>query len=175
MAINMMCMNDKCEYYYEDNCMKNLNEERIEVDEAGKCETFKEGTNELYELEKIKVYKMNDYEWWASKWSIEKTNEYYKKEYGLTEEENPTEEIEECDLDKEGMWWEIDATEEEIKALGDKEELIMIDMTSKRKRIAPGSLKRCGSDVYRYITLGEAITKENIYFVEPYCIATTEW
>ena len=48
MAINMMCMNDKCKYYWEDNCMRNINEERIEIDESGKCETFEEGVNELY-------------------------------------------------------------------------------------------------------------------------------
>lgn len=174
MAINIMCMNDKCEYYYEDNCMKNLNEERIEINETGRCETFKEGTNELYELEKINVYKMNDYEWWASKWNVNDTNEYYKKEYGLTEEENTTEEIEECDLDKEGMWWETNAIED-IETLGDNEEYTLYDTSIKGKRILPGSLKRCGSDVYRYITFREAITKENIYFVEPYYIATTEW
>ncbi|WP_404988417.1 hypothetical protein [Clostridium culturomicium] len=46
MAINMMCMNDKCKYYYEDNCIRNINEERIEIDENGKCETFEEGISE---------------------------------------------------------------------------------------------------------------------------------
>ena len=28
MAINMMCMNSDCKYYYEDNCMRNINEEK---------------------------------------------------------------------------------------------------------------------------------------------------
>lgn len=28
--------------------MRNINEERIEIDESGKCETFEEGINELY-------------------------------------------------------------------------------------------------------------------------------
>lgn len=48
MAINMMCMNSKCKYYYEDNCTRNINEERIEIDENGVCETFKEGVSEWY-------------------------------------------------------------------------------------------------------------------------------
>ena len=48
MAINMMCMNDKCKYYWEDNCMRNMNEERIEIDESGKCVTFERGINEAY-------------------------------------------------------------------------------------------------------------------------------
>lgn len=49
MAINMMCMNSKCRFYWEDNCTRNLNEERIEIDETGKCETFEEGVSELYQ------------------------------------------------------------------------------------------------------------------------------
>lgn len=48
MAINMMCMNSECKYYWEDNCMRNMQEERIEINEEGKCETFEKGVNELY-------------------------------------------------------------------------------------------------------------------------------
>lgn len=51
MAINMMCQNSNCKYYWEDNCMRNINEERIEIDEEGKCETFEAGINELYNCE----------------------------------------------------------------------------------------------------------------------------
>lgn len=51
MAINMMCMNSKCVHYWEDNCIRNLNEERIEINENGMCETFKLGTNPAYEHE----------------------------------------------------------------------------------------------------------------------------
>ena len=51
MAINMMCMNSKCKNYYEDNCMNNINEKRIEINGDGRCETFEEGTNELYNCE----------------------------------------------------------------------------------------------------------------------------
>ena len=48
------CMNSNCIHYYEDVCMSN----NISIDENGKCKSFKEGTNELYnefELE-VKVY-----------------------------------------------------------------------------------------------------------------------
>lgn len=51
MGINMMCMNSKCEHYWEDNCMRNINEERIEIDENGICQTFKIGLNPIYEIE----------------------------------------------------------------------------------------------------------------------------
>ena len=55
MAINMMCTNENCVYYYEDNCMRNLNEERLELDDNGKCITFKEGVNENYKEEIMKL------------------------------------------------------------------------------------------------------------------------
>jgi len=49
MAINMMCTNSRCEFYWEDCCTKSLNDERIEINGDGKCETFKAGISEWYE------------------------------------------------------------------------------------------------------------------------------
>lgn len=83
----------------------------------------------------IKVYKMNDYEWWASKLSIEDTEAFYEKEIG---EVNDLEDIEECDIDKEGMWWELED--------GDS----------------------------KWVTFREAIKLSREY-IEPFCIASTEW
>lgn len=57
MAINMMCMNSECAYYWEDNCMKNINEERIEIGEDGKCETFEKGVSTMYEHDSKEVMK----------------------------------------------------------------------------------------------------------------------
>ena len=55
MAINMMCMNDECKYYWEDSCMKNINETRIVINNRGNCETFEIGKSEWYEdIEKCK-------------------------------------------------------------------------------------------------------------------------
>ena len=51
MAINMMCMNSKCKYYWEDNCTRNLEEERIEINEDGSCETFELGESDYYKME----------------------------------------------------------------------------------------------------------------------------
>lgn len=56
-------------------------------------------------MKDIKVYKMNDYEYWVSKWDVKATNEWYLKEHELEEQENPLEDIRECDLDTERMWW----------------------------------------------------------------------
>ncbi|KUO77220.1 MAG: hypothetical protein APF81_08385 [Desulfosporosinus sp. BRH_c37] len=48
MAINMMCTNSSCVNYWEDNCMKNINEERIEINAEGMCETFEVGISPIY-------------------------------------------------------------------------------------------------------------------------------
>ncbi len=58
MAINMMCMNSKCKYWFEDCCTRNINEERTIIDENGKCETFEEGTSEWYKLIEQEEFKM---------------------------------------------------------------------------------------------------------------------
>ena len=50
VAINMMCMNTECKYYWEDNCQRNLEEKRIDIDECGKCITFEPGRCEYYKL-----------------------------------------------------------------------------------------------------------------------------
>lgn len=50
MAINMMCLNSRCKHYWEDNCMKNIDEERIVINENGLCQTFEEGINKIYFL-----------------------------------------------------------------------------------------------------------------------------
>lgn len=49
MAINMMCTNSKCVNYWEDNCMKNMDEERIVISENGVCRTFDAGVSPLYD------------------------------------------------------------------------------------------------------------------------------
>ena len=41
---------------------------------------------------KVKLFKMNDYDWVAAE-SAEQANEWYKKEYGLSDEDQPLEEV----------------------------------------------------------------------------------
>ena len=44
------------------------------------------------EREKVKLFKVNDYDWVAAE-SAEQANEWYKKEYGLSDEDQPLEEV----------------------------------------------------------------------------------
>ena len=53
MAINMMCMNSSCKYYWEDNCTRNIDEERIEINGSGNCETFEEGVSDWYKESEV--------------------------------------------------------------------------------------------------------------------------
>ena len=55
MAINMMCMKNECEYYYEDSCTRNLEEKRIVIDAYGNCETFEAGKSDYYLEEEVNL------------------------------------------------------------------------------------------------------------------------
>lgn len=37
------CLNSKCANYFEDNCMKILETDTVNIDEEGKCKDFKKG------------------------------------------------------------------------------------------------------------------------------------
>lgn len=46
MAIRgIFCLNSRCEHYFEDNCMKILQEDTVRISEEGNCEDFKQGIN----------------------------------------------------------------------------------------------------------------------------------
>lgn len=102
-------------------------------------------------MNKIKVYKMNEYDFVASKLDKKETNELYKKEYGLDEEENPIEEVRECSLINEGAWY-ITEDEKDFKELGEGIEVKKdVNMTS------IGDLKREGEDVLKFISFEELL------------------
>lgn len=48
MAINIMCMNSDCKYYWEDCCTRNLEEKQIIISSNGKCMSFEESVSEYY-------------------------------------------------------------------------------------------------------------------------------
>lgn len=115
---------------------------------------------------KIRVYRVNEYDWVASNLDMEETNEWYKKEYGLDEEENPLEDVRECSLINEGAWC-ITYDEKDITRLGENDEAKKdISMTS------IGDLKREYLEVLKYTSFEEML--RNADFEEPTVIASTE-
>jgi hypothetical protein len=64
--------------------------------------------------ENIKLFKMNDYDWVAAE-SAEQANEWYIKEYGLTDDEQPIEEVREVSLETKMRMLYNEFTEDEKK------------------------------------------------------------
>lgn len=114
-------------------------------------------------MNKSKVFKMNECDLVASKQNKKETLDWYLKEYGLKENENPIEEVEELDLDKECVWTET-IEEKDIKKAK------RIHPTS---RVKKGDVKPFGSLYAKFVPLRKVL-EQSKEFTEPYIIASTE-
>lgn len=129
-------------------------------------------------MEDIKVFQMDDYEWWAIKGDIEELVDWYRENIDNSYSvEKMIDEAKECDIDTEGMWW---ATENpaDIERLGDYDEIVSYETLNGRKIRKPkfGNLTRMSGsgEIYKFISFRDAIEKSGEY-TEPYMIASTEW
>jgi hypothetical protein len=105
----------------------------------------------------ISVYKMNDYEWWTSKLSADDTEAFYEKEIG---EKNDIEDIKECGIDKEGMWWTLDhASKENEEAQIEFAKTNGENIKGSKQNKSFGDLIIQGCDIFKYIPLREAIER----------------
>lgn len=125
-------------------------------------------------MNNLKVYKLNDYEWYVTPWSIEKTLEWYNKEF---DDDLTKDMVGECDIYNEGMWLET-SDKEDIERLGDSDERISIIKTPKgiKRAVRFGDLMRRDDIVYKYCSFKVAI--EDMYdkeLVEPEVIASTDF
>ena len=107
----------------------------------------------------IKVYQMNEYDWVATPFDLEKTIQWYMDEVGMLEEE--IQDVRECDIEKEGTWCEVTGIidMEQIKekqAIGDKKF---------------GDMKKQFGTVWIYTSFKDAIIND---IKEPYIISSTE-
>jgi len=115
----------------------------------------------------VKIYKMDEYSWYATDWDFDKTLDWYQN--NITElEDSEIDEIEECDIDKEGMWWNT-TNPKDLKQLDLNDEL-----SASSKNITFGDLMRSGDEVFKYISFRKAIELSG-KFTEPFEIANTEW
>lgn len=118
----------------------------------------------------LHVYRMDDCEWWLSHLSKEETREIYINEYGVKEEDIDLEEIEECDLEKDGMFWHFDNQPEIeilIKALLNGK--VSQKINFKGKEICLLNIE--GAEIW--VPFRRAIELSGKY-EKPYMIATTE-
>lgn len=123
----------------------------------------------------MKVFKMNDCDWVASK-SMEEAIAWYKKETGVEDDEL---DVRECDLDNEGMWIETNS-KEDLKELGESDEISSCEKVD--GKIIPktkfGDLKRYDGLVWKFVSFKESIKKdiEDGYGeFDNYIISSTEY
>lgn len=112
----------------------------------------------------IKVFQMNEYEWWVIRGYAEELNDWYNSHIA----DNDIEDVRLCDLDKEGMWYQTN-DKKDIEELGDSDELYVLS-----GHTSFGDLMRKDGEIYKYISFREAVAKD-LNFKEPYCIASTEY
>lgn len=125
-------------------------------------------------MKDFKIYKMNDCEWYITPLSIEETIKWYNKEF---DEDITEKDIEEVDLNTEGMWWET-KNKDDIDKLGDSEESISYKETKYGyiKNACFGDLMRKEGLIYKYSSFRDVI--KNNYsegIKEPEMIASTDW
>jgi len=114
-----------------------------------------------------KVFHINDCEWWVINGTREELIDYYNKNVDELDEE-AIKEIEECDIEADGGWYEKIINEDDKEKLsGNKEWRKVTGQTNF------GDLKMWGGTLFEYTSFKDQIGDEEV--TEPYCIACTEY
>lgn len=160
------CENTACKNYFEDSCMYELEDGKnmVSISKNAQCETFEEGVYPSY----LKVFKMNDYEWWCSHEGLEEFYPWYLKEHGLDSEDNPLDDITELNIDEEAMWWLFDDEENLVRL--EKE----LDGYDERCKGGLGDIERREDGIAEMVTFRTAIKLSGKY-TEPFCLASTNY
>jgi len=114
----------------------------------------------------MKVYKFGDYDWVATGKGLSDTIDWYRNVYG--EDTIDSDNITECDIDKIGMWWETDSSED-VRKFNNQNNSV------DKKLQEFGDVKIVNGSMCKYISLREAIKLCNVFTDEPFVIASTEW
>lgn len=127
-------------------------------------------------MNNLKVLKMNDYEWYVTPWSVEKTVEWYNNDFDDELEEDM---VEEMDLEKDGIFFLSD-NEEDKNRLGDKDEIVnYIKKEDGKLKRQPkfGDLMRIDEDIYKFCSLKDVIAAvyKGEELLEPELIASTDF
>lgn len=90
-----------------------------------------------------KVYRINEYEWYATNGTLGELIGWYDKNVDSIEDVDTLQGIEESNIETEGMWSERNVTPEDIERLGDADEYCS-------RHPVFGDLKRHEGDVVKY-------------------------
>lgn len=111
----------------------------------------------------IEVYKINDYEYWATRNGIQDIIRTWESETGETyEEDSPY--PEKCDIEVDGCWDNIEGPIEDSRLMH-------------QNALAPkkGDIKRVYGDIfYVFKSFEELINEYYPEFVDAFCIASSE-
>lgn len=166
---------DHCGEPYSDICIcsesrfENVEEDTfLKLIETSTKKSKKARINDVYKRLKnsvngLTVYFDGDGTWYASPWELEKTRQWIIKEYQLDDDL----ELEECDIEKDGMWCETN-DKKDIDELGDYDESCKGGL---------GDLRRGLEDnrtVEKVTSFKEVLTMQGVS-KEPYIIATTNY
>lgn len=114
-----------------------------------------------------KIYQWDEYSWYATNWDLDETIKWYQENITEMEPES-IDDIEECDLDKDGVW--VETTDlADIEKIGDMENF---SFSPHEKTF--GDLRRHGYSVTKWTSFREAL-KAYEGFTEPFEIASTEF
>lgn len=111
----------------------------------------------------LKIFRIDDCSWFVAHNLMEFLN-WYDKNIDSIETPEDLDCLEIINPEDGGMWNDANISEEDIKALGDADQLGTNEI---------GSLLRRGGEIYKYQTFAAVLGDEDIK--EPYEIATTEW
>jgi len=119
----------------------------------------------------VKVYQVNDMEWWATD-TIENLLVAYEEECG---EEIILDDLEECDIDSEGMYYSFENNSEAdimikiiMKYLGKDKNHIELELDDKKYQFCQGD----GNSIH--VSFRRAIELDGEY-IKPYLIAGSEY
>ena len=112
----------------------------------------------------MKVYRLNECEWYATNGTLGQLIGWYDKNVDSIDDPDEICDIEECNLETEGMWSDSNVTPDDIKKLGNLDEYCSNPPEF-------GDLMRQGGEVVKYQSFKDILGNDDIK--EPYCIASS--
>lgn len=122
-------------------------------------------------MENIRVYRMNESEWWASPWGKKETHDFYIKTHSLKESDSPIELVTESNIDNNYTW-------DEIYRVPINTTIKQYEKYGKMNKPKAGDIALIEGHLYKYIsfrTAIEQIIKDYKELIEPIMLCGSEY